>query len=199
MLGHDRIAFYSHAIRPALRVRSSDLQMPGVNLPLNQLGFYMLTLLLCAFLHEAGHALAALRERVRLHGFGIFLFGIYPGAYVDLNTADLQSLTPFGQLRIYCAGVWHNAVIAMISVAVFYAMPWILSPVYQTGTGVGVTYLREVCRAHAHTVFIYRQWSCFLLHFSRISAVKRAYSTTVRQTSREVDEPAATSLRFCVT
>ncbi|TPP39615.1 S2P endopeptidase [Fasciola gigantica] len=117
--------------------------MPGINLPFNQLGFYMLTLLLCAFLHEAGHALAALRERVRLHGFGVFLFGIYPGAYVDLNTADLQSLTPFGQLRIYCAGVWHNAIIAVISVAVFYTMPWILSPVYQTGTGVGVTYLRE--------------------------------------------------------
>ncbi|KAF7255527.1 hypothetical protein EG68_06923 [Paragonimus skrjabini miyazakii] len=117
--------------------------MPGVNLPISHLGFYMLTLLLCAFLHEAGHALAALRERVRLHGFGLFLFGFYPGAFVDLNTADLQSLTPFSQLRVYCAGVWHNAVIAVLSIAVFYSMPVLLSPGYHTGNGVGVTFLRE--------------------------------------------------------
>ncbi|CAL8073153.1 unnamed protein product [Calicophoron daubneyi] len=117
--------------------------MPGVNLPFSQMGFYMLTLLLCALLHEAGHALAALHERVRLHGFGVFLFGFYPGAYVDLNTADLQGLAPFNQLRIYCAGVWHNAVIAIFSVLLFYTMPYLLSPGYHTGSGVGVTYLRE--------------------------------------------------------
>ncbi|TGZ63382.1 hypothetical protein CRM22_006956 [Opisthorchis felineus] len=117
--------------------------MPGVNLPISHMGFYMLTLLLCAFLHEAGHAMAAVRERVRLHGFGVFLFGFYPGAYVDLNTADLQSLKPLGQLRVYCAGVWHNVIIAVLSAAVFYAIPLILSPGYHIGTGVGVTFLRE--------------------------------------------------------
>lgn len=117
--------------------------MPGVNLPISHLGFYMLTLLFCALLHEAGHAIAALRERVRLHGFGLFLFGFYPGAYVDLNTADLQSLKPFSQLRIYCAGVWHNAVIALLSLVIFYSMPTLLSIGYHTGSGVGVTYLRE--------------------------------------------------------
>ncbi|CAH8565404.1 unnamed protein product [Schistosoma turkestanicum] len=117
--------------------------MPGINLPTGHLGFYILTLLICAFIHEAGHALAAVRERVRLHGFGIFVFGFYPGAFVDLNTSDLQSLSPFCQLRVYCAGVWHNAVIAMISIIIFYLLPFLLSPGYHVGTGVGVTYLRE--------------------------------------------------------
>ncbi|KAH8868670.1 Membrane-bound transcription factor site-2 protease [Schistosoma japonicum] len=117
--------------------------MPGVNLPTSHLGFYILTLLICAFIHEAGHALAAVRERVRLHGFGIFVFGLYPGAFVDLNTSDLQSLSPFCQLRVYCAGVWHNAVIAIISIIVFYLLPFLLSPGYHVGIGVGVTYLRE--------------------------------------------------------
>lgn len=118
--------------------------MPGVNLPLNHLGFYILTLLMCVFLHEAGHAMAAIRERVRLHGFGVFVFGFYPGAYVDLNTSDLQTLTPFSQLRVYCAGVWHNAIIALFSVLIFYMLPFLLSPIYHFGTGVGVTYLQEV-------------------------------------------------------
>ncbi|KER18292.1 hypothetical protein T265_12321 [Opisthorchis viverrini] len=126
--------------------------MPGVNLPISHVGFYMLTLLLCAFLHEAGHAMAALRERVRLHGFGVFLFGFYPGAYVDLNTADLQSLKPLGQLRVYCAGVWHNVIIAVLSAAVFYAIPLLLSPGYHIGTGVGVTFLREVSTDLQHII-----------------------------------------------
>ncbi|VEL23488.1 unnamed protein product [Protopolystoma xenopodis] len=117
--------------------------MPGVNLPLSHLGFYMLTLLICAILHEAGHALAALRERVRLHGFGIFLLGVYPGAFVNLDRNDLQSLSPVRQLRIYCAGVWHNAVIVFLSIALFYSLPWVLMPAYFTGQGVGVTYLKE--------------------------------------------------------
>ncbi|CAH8514811.1 unnamed protein product [Dicrocoelium dendriticum] len=137
------LLIYNTVTQKTIKGVSLTPVVPGVNLPMNHVGFYLLTLLLCAFLHEAGHALAALRERVRLHGVGVFLFGFYPGAYVDLNTADLQSLQPFSQLRVYCAGVWHNAVIALLSVAVFYATPFLLSPGYHTGAGVGVAFLRE--------------------------------------------------------
>ncbi len=118
--------------------------MPGVNLPMSHLGFYMLTLLVCVVLHEAGHALAALRERVRLHGFGFFLFGIYPGAYVDISDTDLNSLSPLRQLKIYAAGVWHNGVIVLLSVLIFYTLPFLLSPAYVTHKGVGVINLQQV-------------------------------------------------------
>jgi len=36
-------------------------QMPGVNLPMNQISYYLLTLLVCGILHELGHAIAAVR------------------------------------------------------------------------------------------------------------------------------------------
>ena len=36
-------------------------QMPGVNLPVSQIWYYMLTLLICGILHEVGHAIAAVR------------------------------------------------------------------------------------------------------------------------------------------
>lgn len=134
---------YNTLMRKPIETQVLIPVMPGINLPTSHLGFYALTLLICAFIHEAGHALAAVRERVRLHGFGIFVFGFYPGAFVDLNAADLQSLSPFCQLRVYCAGVWHNAVIAVISIIIFYLLPFLLSPGYHVGTGVGVTYLRE--------------------------------------------------------
>lgn len=37
------------------------LQVPGVNLPTNQLGYFFLALLLSGIIHELGHAVAALR------------------------------------------------------------------------------------------------------------------------------------------
>ncbi len=42
-------------------------------------------------------------EGVRVKGFGIFLWLIYPGAYVELQTDALQTLSHWRQLRIF----WH--------------------------------------------------------------------------------------------
>ncbi|KAL7059177.1 hypothetical protein AAHC03_013510 [Spirometra sp. Aus1] len=138
---------YNTVMRKPIEKQIITPVMPGVNLPVSHIGFYMLTLLICVVLHEAGHALAALREKVRLHGFGFFLFGIYPGAYVDISDSDLCSLSPLRQLKIYCAGVWHNGVIVLISLLVFHALPWLLVPVYSTNRGVGVVSVLE------HSVF----------------------------------------------
>lgn len=45
-----------------------------------------------------------LREQVRLNGFGMFMFVVYPGAFVDLFTTHLNLISPVQQLRIFCAG-----------------------------------------------------------------------------------------------
>lgn len=36
-----------------------EILIPGVNLPLDQVGFYILSLLICSVIHEAGHGIAA--------------------------------------------------------------------------------------------------------------------------------------------
>jgi hypothetical protein len=36
--------------------------MPGVNLPMSQIGYYLLTLFVCGVFHEMGHAIAAVRQ-----------------------------------------------------------------------------------------------------------------------------------------
>ncbi|XP_074659161.1 membrane-bound transcription factor site-2 protease-like [Tubulanus polymorphus] len=113
--------------------------MPGVNLPMHQISYYLLTLLICGILHEIGHAIAAVREQVRVNGFGIFLFAIYPGAFVDLLTEHLQVISPLRQLRIYCSGVWHNFVIVIVALFVLFAVPWILLPFYTVGSSVVIT------------------------------------------------------------
>ena len=100
--------------------------VPGVNLPANQIFPYLLTLLISGIFHEYGHAVAAAREDVSMYGAGLFLFLIYPAAFVDLNTEALKRCDPFQKLRIFCAGVWHNCVLMVAAYAVWHAMPFFL-------------------------------------------------------------------------
>ena len=84
------------------------------------------------------------REQVRVNGFGLFIFGIYPGAYVDLYTDHLQVISPLRQLRIFCAGIWHNFIIVIVALAVLVSLPYTLMPFYTTGSSVLITSVKEV-------------------------------------------------------
>ncbi|XP_034718686.1 membrane-bound transcription factor site-2 protease [Etheostoma cragini] len=113
--------------------------VPGVNLPTSQLAYFFIALLLSGVIHELGHAVAALREQVRVNGFGIFVFVVYPGAFVDLFTTHLNIISPAQQLRIFCAGVWHNFVLCVAALAFLFLLPLFLFPMYSTGGGALVT------------------------------------------------------------
>lgn len=116
--------------------------MPGVNLPWNDIAYYLLTLTVCGVFHEAGHALAASTEQVRVNGFGVFLLFLYPGAFVDLHSDHLSVISPRRQLRIYCAGVWHNIILVVFAVGFLWTLPYSLAPLYTVdGGGVVVTSL----------------------------------------------------------
>ena len=84
------------------------------------------------------------REQVRVDGFGLFLLLIYPGAYVNLSSEQLQIISPIRQLRIYCAGVWHNFIIVLVAIAILFVYPYTLIPFYTTGKGVVITSVSEV-------------------------------------------------------
>ena len=117
--------------------------MPGVNLPWNDIAYYLFTLTVCGVFHEAGHALAASTEQVTVTGFGVFVLFLYPGAFVDLHSDHLSVISPKRQLRIYCAGVWHNTILVLCALGLLWCMPYILSPLYMSGIGAVVTSLPE--------------------------------------------------------
>ncbi|XP_047127546.1 membrane-bound transcription factor site-2 protease isoform X1 [Hydra vulgaris] len=114
--------------------------MPGMNLPWNEALYYFISLILAGIFHELGHAVAAVRERVNVNSFGLFLFFIYPGAFVELNSEEVEDISPFCKLRIVCAGVWHNFILAMFMLLFSFLIPHILSSIYLTGSGVVVTW-----------------------------------------------------------
>lgn len=83
---------------------------------------------------------------MRINGFGLFLLLVYPGAFVDLSTEHLHAVSPLRQLRIYCAGVWHNLVVAVIAALVLMALPSLLLPFYSFGASVVITGVVPVMR-----------------------------------------------------
>lgn len=112
--------------------------MPGVNVPWSQVLYYLITLTVSGVFHEFGHAISAVREQVRVNGFGMFFMAVYPGAFVDLYTEHLTVISPLRQLRIYCAGVWHNSVLVIIGLVLLWSLPSLLVPIYTTGQGAVV-------------------------------------------------------------
>lgn len=138
-------------------------------MPVHQLISYFLALLVSGILHECGHAIAAVRcvhvaslnvhhhcmlayyirlnhrERKTVSTFGVFLMFIYPGAFVEIREDFLTNTTPpWKQLKIICAGVWHNFTLALLAFALVGALPVLLSPMYSHTNGVMVASLPEV-------------------------------------------------------
>ncbi|KAG9485746.1 membrane-bound transcription factor site-2 protease [Eleutherodactylus coqui] len=123
--------------------RMLQVVVPGVNLPISQLTYFFSAILISGIIHEVGHGVAAVRETVRFNGFGMFIFVVYPGAFVDLFTTHLQLVSPVQQLRIFCAGVWHNFILGLLGILILFPLPAILYPFYNTGVGALVTEVLE--------------------------------------------------------
>lgn len=96
----------------------------------------MLSLVLCSLFHEMGHAMAAVREDVRFFGIGILLFFIVPVVFVHISNEQLNLLPIKNQLKILCAGVWHNIVLAGSAILLFVIVTLIFSPFFIKNSGV---------------------------------------------------------------
>ncbi|XP_065837409.1 membrane-bound transcription factor site-2 protease-like isoform X2 [Oscarella lobularis] len=114
--------------------------LPGVTLPWNQIFYFLFALGLSVIVHEAGHAISA----AKIDGIGVFFFLLYPGAYVNLHTEHVTMLPLVGQLRIFCAGIWHNLLLVLAALAFLYFLPWLLIPMCRPlDNGVLVAHVAE--------------------------------------------------------
>jgi len=51
-------------------------------------------------------------EGLQIEYIAIFIAILFPGALVAFNYELLQTLPHFTALRVYSAGIWHNAVVS---------------------------------------------------------------------------------------
>ena len=122
--------------------------IPGVTIPAGDFWYMIVAISFAAVLHELGHALAAGAHNARISAVGAFLALAVPGAYVRIN--GLDNLSPIAQLRVYCAGVWHNVVSAMVALATVLLLPMFMSGAYKRGHGALVVDVPRLSPLHGH-------------------------------------------------
>ncbi|XP_074603667.1 membrane-bound transcription factor site-2 protease isoform X2 [Brevipalpus obovatus] len=114
------------------------LLVPGVNLPFSQIFYFVINLLLSSVFHELGHLIAALREGIRVDGFGLMIFALVPMAFVEMDGNQLQKISFKARMRIFCGGVWHNVVLGVVAILAILLLPYFAAPLFVSGQGVSV-------------------------------------------------------------
>ncbi|KAJ0971771.1 hypothetical protein J5N97_019730 [Dioscorea zingiberensis] len=104
--------------------------VPGLSLSFMDTSIIFFCTLFSVAIHELGHAIAATSAGLQIEYIAIFLAIVFPGALVAFNYDLLQSLPYFANLRIYCAGIWLNAVCCAVCGLVMLCLPLLLSPLY---------------------------------------------------------------------
>ncbi|OMP03296.1 Sterol-regulatory element binding proteins intramembrane protease [Corchorus olitorius] len=103
---------------------------PSFRLSLSDSGYLFLSTLVSVSIHEFGHAIALTSEGIQLEYIAVFLAVLFPGALVAFDYELLPALPRATALRVYCAGIWHNAVFCAVCGLLLLSQPMILSPLY---------------------------------------------------------------------
>ncbi|XP_019422201.1 PREDICTED: membrane-bound transcription factor site-2 protease homolog [Lupinus angustifolius] len=109
--------------------------LPGLSLSLSDAGYICISTVISVFVHEVGHAVAATSEGIQIEYIAIFMAVLFPGALVAFNYELLQSLPHFTALRMYSAGIWHNAVCCAACGLALFLLPLLLFPFYSSSHG----------------------------------------------------------------
>ena len=72
--------------------------------------------------HEPAHAIACIKNRIKIKSFGWLLFLIIPGAFVEPDEKRLKLAAPRKQLRVYCAGSFSNIVLALFAIILLHLL-----------------------------------------------------------------------------
>ncbi|PSS11067.1 Membrane-bound transcription factor site-2 protease [Actinidia chinensis var. chinensis] len=105
----------------------------GLSISVTDVGYMCISTIMSVSAHEFGHALAAASEGIQIEYVAVFLAVLFPGALVAFNYELLQALPSFATLRIYCAGIWHNAACCAVCGLALFFLPLILYPFYIHG------------------------------------------------------------------
>ncbi|XP_020098109.1 membrane-bound transcription factor site-2 protease homolog isoform X2 [Ananas comosus] len=124
-------AFHFHGVSFGLE----NILASGLSISVTDAAVVIVSTFISVAFHEFGHAVASASEGLQIEYIAIFLAILFPGALIALNYDQLQTLPPFAALRIYCAGVWHNAVFCAVCALALFLLPLVLSPLYTHGEG----------------------------------------------------------------
>jgi membrane-associated protease RseP (regulator of RpoE activity) len=124
---------YFLIFKPEEAVSEVKLVFPsvsGIKLPGFVLGvpfwYWIIGVFVVLFTHEPMHAFMARAEKVTIKSFGLLLFIILPGAFVDPDEKQIKKLSMVKKLRIYAGGSFGNLIAAGFFLALLLGYSFII-------------------------------------------------------------------------
>ena len=74
---------------------------------------------LAMFVHEMGHGIMAIANRIRVESIGVMIFTLPIGAFVETNDDDMEAAGPTASLKVYSAGPAANFLVAVVFLILF--------------------------------------------------------------------------------
>ncbi|MCS7134819.1 MAG: site-2 protease family protein [Candidatus Aenigmarchaeota archaeon] len=136
--------FTKKASDSALKVVLPSVE--GVKMPGFILGvpfwYWIISVFVVMLAHEPMHALMARAEKVQIKSFGLLLFIILPGAFVEPNEKQLKRKNTISKLRIFAGGSFANLIVAGILFLLILGLSKLLS-IFLVPSGVNYESLIE--------------------------------------------------------
>jgi len=147
---------YDVLFRPKEAVPGVRLVFPsvsGLRLPEFIIGvpfwYWIIGVFVVLFAHEPMHAFLARAENVRIKSFGLLLFFILPGAFVDPDEKQIKRLSMMRKLRIFAAGSFGNLMVAGILLVLILSYNFLIDSLM---TAEGVVFEKTIEDTGAHEV-----------------------------------------------
>lgn len=128
-----------HSAATKISQTNIEILLPGINLPLEEIGYYISTLIVCTIVHELGHAMAAVLEDIPINSFGFHIYFCIPIAFTEINQEHLLGLKCFKKLRILCGGIWHNIILAIFCYLIYSTFGFLANPFYHFNDAIIIT------------------------------------------------------------
>ncbi|MHA1861567.1 MAG: site-2 protease family protein [Candidatus Ranarchaeia archaeon] len=113
--------------------------LPGINVRMSTLPYILVALLISLCAHELSHGIATIAERLPIKSAGIFLFIIFPGAFVEVDEKQINKRSPKSRMRIFTAGIFANLLTALFVIGLIALLPLALAPMYNADTALIIT------------------------------------------------------------
>jgi len=72
--------------------------------------------------HELSHGLIAVVEKIKIKSLGVFLFLVFPGAFVEQDEEEFQKSEPLTRMRIASVGSIANLMVFLILMGMFISL-----------------------------------------------------------------------------
>ncbi len=91
-----------------------SIVVPGLTLNLYWLPYFLISVVLVVFIHEAAHGIISLAEGIGIKSAGMLLLAVFPGGFVEIEEEKMDTLKTESKLKIFSAGASANVLSGLL-------------------------------------------------------------------------------------